>query len=99
MGDQSACQFSDEGVTAVVEEEAGVGSALDSGDPDLGGSAEPSTCSAGSCGASSDSSLSNEGEWSLETIGEAGDAVGELLRGGLDMVNEERERKLGISRI
>lgn len=39
MGDHIACQLPDEGVAALVEDGAGVGSAL--GGPDGGASAEP----------------------------------------------------------
>lgn len=81
MGDHIACQFPDEGVAALVEDGVGVGSAL--GGPNCGASAEPpaGSVSRASCA----SSLSNEGDCSLEAIGEAGDEARELLLGELDM--------------
>jgi hypothetical protein len=94
MGAHIACQFPDEGVAALVEDGAGVGSAL--GSPDRGASAESLACSTSSC-ASCASSLSNGGDWSLEAIGEAGDEARELLLGGLDMDIERGS--LGMSRI
>jgi hypothetical protein len=60
MGDHIACQFPEEGVSALVE--AGVDSALDLGDTDRGAFAEPSACSAACCGVSSCCSLSDEGD-------------------------------------
>ena len=59
MGDHIACQFPDEGVAALVEDWAGVGSVL--GSPDRGASAESPACSTSSC-TSCESSLSDEGD-------------------------------------
>ena len=70
MGDHIACQFPDEAVAALVEDGVGVDPVL--GSPDRGASAESPTCSASPC-TSCTSPLSNEGDLSLEEIGEAGD--------------------------
>lgn len=97
MGDHIACQFPAEAVVALVEDGVGVGSAL--GCPDRGASAESPTCSASPC-TPCPSSLSNEGNLSLEEMGEAGDEARELLLGlDMDMELAEERGALGMSRI